>query len=67
MTIEFGGFLGIAALLIELFAWLRQDITRLGNRLTAVGQGQAEIRERLVRIEGLLEGRREAVTGRSVA
>ena len=45
MTIELGGFLGIAA----------------------VQQGQAEIRERLARLAGLLEGLREAVTGRPVS
>ena len=45
MTIELGGFPGIAA----------------------VEQGQAEIRERLARLEGLLEGLREAVTGRPVS
>lgn len=71
MTIELGGFLGIAALLVGLFAWLRQDITRmetrLGDRISAVEHGQAEIRERLARLEGLLEGLREAVTGRPVA
>ena len=67
MTIELGGFLGIAALLVGLFAWLRQDITRLGDRIAAVENGQAEIRERLARLEGLLEGLREAVTGRPVS
>ena len=46
MTIELGGFLGIAA----------------------VEHGQAEIRQRLARLEGLLlEGLREAVTGRPVS
>ena len=44
MTIELGGVLSIAALLIGLFAWLRQDITRLGDRLSAVEKGQAEVR-----------------------
>ena len=67
MTIELGGFLSIAALLVGLFAWLRQDITRLGDRISAVEQGQAEIRERLARLEGLLEGLREAITSRPVA
>ena len=67
MTIELGGFLSIAALLIGLFAWLRQDITRLGDRLSAVERGQAEVRERLAHLEGLLEGLREAITGRPVA
>ena len=71
MSIELGGFLGLAALLIGLFAWLRQDVARmemrLGDRLTAVEHGQTGLRERLARLEGLLEGLREAVTGRTVA
>ena len=71
MSIELGGFLGLTALLIGLFAWQRQDMarmeTRLGDRLNAVEHGQTELRKRLARLEGLLEGLREAVTGRTVA
>ena len=71
MSIEPGGFLGLAALLIGLFAWQRHDMarmeTRLGDRLNAVEHAQTELRERLARLEGLLEGLREAVTGRTVA
>ena len=33
MTIEIGGFIGLAALMVGLFAWLRQDINRLETRM----------------------------------
>ena len=39
---------------------LREDITRLGERVARLEHGQA-------RLEGLLEGLREAITGRSAA
>ena len=67
MTIEIGGFIGLAALLVGLFAWLRQDISRVGERITAVERGQADLRERMAKLEGLLEGLREAITGRAAA
>ena len=67
MTIELGGFIGLAALMIGLFAWLRQDVvgveSRLGERIDAVEHGQAELRERMAKLEGL----REAITGRRAA
>ena len=72
----------LAALMIGLFAWLRQDVRRmedrltnrldrletqtnerfdrLENRLAAVEHGQAKL-------EGLLEGLREAISGRRAA
>ena len=56
MTIELGGFLGLAALLIGLFAWLRQDMSHPRD----------DIKQLADRV-GLLEGLREAVTGRPVA
>ena len=39
---------------------------RLGARLAGVEQGLAELRERMARLEGLLDGLREAV-GRAAA
>ena len=73
---------GLAALMVGLFAWLRQDarqmedrltnrldrleaqtndrFDRLENRLAAVDHGQAKL-------EGLLEGLREAIAGRRAA
>lgn len=67
VTIEIGGFIGLAALLVGLFAWLRQDISKLSEPITAVERSQAEIRERMAKLEGLLEGLREAITRRTAA
>ena len=93
MTVEIGGFLALAALMIGLFAWLRTDISRMGDRLDGridglrqemhqeIGGLRQEIKElraemdgRLravehgqARLEGLLEGLREAIAGRSAA
>ena len=43
---------------------LRKEIHDLRDRMAAVERGQAELRERLARLEGLLDGLREAVAGR---
>ena len=67
MAVEIGGFVGLAALLVGLFAWLRQDIARLGERVSSLERGQTALRERMAKLEGLLEGLREAITGRSHA
>ena len=75
MTIEIGGFLGLAALIVGLFAWLRQDVNRLETRMdgrlsdveTQMNTQSSELRERMAKLEGLLEGLREAITGRRAA
>ena len=78
MTIEIGGFLGLAALMIGLFAWLRQDVagveSRLGERIDAVEKRIDAVESRLAaiehgqaKLEGLLEGLREAISGRRAA
>ena len=86
MTIEIGGFIGLAALIVGLFAWLRQDINRLETRIesrlsevearmdTRLSEVEAnmntqssELRERMAKLEGLLEGLRESITGRRAA
>ena len=97
MTIEIGGFIGLAALIVGLFAWLRQDINRLETRMntrlsevearmearlsevearmdarlseveTNMSTQSSELRERMAKLEGLLEGLREAITGRRTA
>ena len=75
MTIEIGGFLGLAALIVSLFAWLRQDINRLEARMdariseieTQMNTQASELRERMAKLEGLLEGLRESITGRRAA
>ncbi len=35
MTIEVGGFIALAALMVGLFAWLRQDIAAMNTRLSS--------------------------------
>ena len=75
MTIEIGGFIGLAALIVGLFAWLRQDINRLETRMdgrlsdveTQMNTQSSELRERMAKLEGLLEGLRESITGRRAA
>lgn len=82
MTIEIGGFLALAALIVGLFAWLRQDINRLETRMdtrfsdvetriseveTNMNTQSSELRERMAKLEGLLEGLRESITGRCAA
>ena len=77
MTIEIGGFIGLAALMVGLFAWLRQDINRLEARMdtglseveveTNMNTQSSELRERMAKLEGLLEGLRESITGRRAA
>ena len=72
MTIEIGGFIGLAALMIGLFAWLRQDVvgveSRLGERIDSVEKRIDSVETRLAavehgqaKLEGLLEGLREAI------
>ena len=82
MTIEIGGFIGLAALMVGLFAWLSQDINRLETRMDArlseietrisevetnMNTQSSELRERMAKLEGLLEGMRESITGRRAA
>ena len=72
--------LGLAALMIGLFAWLRQDMKqlraeihqseeRLQSQIHSLRGDVAEVRtegahlrERMAKLEGLLEGLREAIT-----
>ena len=50
-------------ILIAIAASNRQIRTELGQMHTEIGQ----LRERMAKLEGLLEGLREAITGRRVA
>ncbi len=81
--------IGLAALMIGLFAWLRTDISRMGERLdkriddlrqemkqdiAAVDKRLTDLDGRLravehglAKLEGLLEGLREAIAGRKDA
>ena len=52
--------LALAGLIIGLFAWLRHDIREQNSRLDNLRQDSnqrlSEIRDRLSRLEGLIEG-----------
>ena len=46
---------------------LRQDMRRLDERISGLESQIGELRERMAHLEGLLEGLREAITGRARA
>ena len=60
--------IALAGLLVGLFAWLRQDLTLLRTELRDEIKQLADRVGRLehsqAKLEGLLEGLREAITGR---
>ncbi|MXY41233.1 MAG: hypothetical protein F4027_03545 [Rhodospirillaceae bacterium] len=70
MDADFAGFIALGALILGLFAWLRQDIRALrdemngkidalreeiNGKIDALRDEVGELRERVARIEGLLE------------
>ena len=70
MDADFAGFIALGALIFGLFAWLRQDIRALrdemngkidalreemNGKIDALRNEVGELRERVARIEGLLE------------
>lgn len=74
--------IGLAVLIVHSTARLERRIDRvedsLGRRIDGVEKGQvelrermakleAELRERMAKLEGLLEGLREAISGRRAA
>ena len=69
MNADIAGFVGLAALLVTLVAWLRADThrymdrleSRLNERMDRLEAGQGELRERMARLEGMVDGLREAV------
>ena len=76
MNANIAGFVGLAALLVTLIAWLRADTHRYMDRLESrlnermdrfearmdrLEAGQGELRERMARLEGMVDGLREAV------
>ena len=69
MNADVAGFVGLAALLVTLIAWLRADThrymdrleSRLNERMDRLEAGQGELRERMARLEGMVDGLREAV------
>ena len=68
--------IALAALMIGLFAWIRTDISRMGDRLDKRIDGLEKrlvdgldgllraVEHGLAKLEGLLEGLREAIAGR---
>ena len=69
MNTDLAGFVGLAALLVTSVAWLRADThrymdrleSRLNGRMDRLEVGQGELRERMARLEGMVDGLREAV------
>ena len=69
MNTDIAGFVGLAALLVTSVAWLRADThrymdrleSRLSGRMDRLESGQGELRERMARLEGMVDGLREAV------
>lgn len=74
--------IGLAVLIVRSVARLDRRLDRLedklgkrtdgvedslGKRIDGVERGQAELRERMAKLEGLLEGLREAISGRRAA
>jgi hypothetical protein len=54
----------LAVLIISLFIMLRTDIAKLNAALKDQGKQIAALRERMAHLVGLLEGLREAISGR---
>ena len=78
MTVELTGFIGLAALMVALFAWMRldmkalreeirDDLRRLGGRIERLEMRLAAVEQGQAKLEGLLEGLREAIAGRTAA
>ena len=61
MSPEFYAIIGTGIVLAGII--LTQS-ARLNSRIDRLEQGYAELRERMARLEGLLEGLREAIAGR---
>ena len=57
----------ILAVGVALAGLILRQGSRLDARIDRVERGQAELRERMAKLEGLLEGLREAITGRHAA
>ena len=64
---------GIAIIVVNvaLFAWLRSDIHAVRDRVTKLDERmtklETELRERMAKLEGLLDGLRESISGRRAA
>ena len=85
MIADLAGFIGLAALMVALFAWMRLDMQRMEDRIgdrferlearvtavearvTAIEVRFAAVEHGQAKLEGLLEGLREAIAGRTAA
>ena len=57
----------LAGVILTSSRGLRQDMRRLDERISGLESQIGELRERMAHLEGLLEGLREAITGRAAA
>ena len=61
----------LATLIVGLFAWIRADMAALRKEMrgefSLLGKEVDTLRERMARLEGLLEGSRGTVTGNPAA
>ena len=68
MSPEFHAIIGtgivLAGIILTQSTRLGSRIDRLEIRIDKLGQGYADLRERMAKLEGLLEGLREAIAGR---
>ena len=64
MSPEIIAIIGTGIALAGLILRQGMGIDRLEQRIDRLDQGQADLRERMAKLEGLLEGLREAIAGR---
>ena len=68
MSVELIGIVtvgvALAGVILTSSRGLRQDMRRLDERIGGLESQIGELRERMAHLEGLLEGLREAITGR---
>ena len=64
MSPEIIAIIGTGIALAGLILHQGMRIDRLEQRIDRLDQGQADLRERMAKLEGLLEGLREAIAGR---
>ncbi len=57
----------LAGLILRQGARIDQGNAQINERIDRVERGQNDLRERMAKLEGLLEGLREAITGRRAA
>ncbi len=71
MSVEFISIVAVgvalAGVILASSRGVRQDMRRLDERIGGLESQIGELRERMAHLEGLLEGLREAVTGRARA